>query len=224
MLRSHEELEQRVEQRTAELVRAKAEAERAREEAERANRAKSEFLSRMSHELRTPMNSILGFAQVLNRGELRPEQERSVQHIVRAGTEQVVHTYEPATLLYIEDNLANLSLVETFLAFRPGWRVIPALQGGIGLELARESRPDLVLLDLHLPDINGEEVLRRLRADERTASIPVIIISADATRATLERLRRAGADAYLAKPLDMDEFLGTIERYLTLAREGERTR
>jgi CheY-like chemotaxis protein len=138
--------------------------------------------------------------------------------------QQVVHTYEPATLLYIEDNLANLSLVETFLAFRPGWRVIPALQGGIGLELARESRPDLVLLDLHLPDINGEEVLRRLRADERTASIPVIIISADATRATLDRLRRAGADAYLTKPLDMDDFLGTIERYLTLVREGEQTR
>jgi CheY-like chemotaxis protein len=127
-------------------------------------------------------------------------------------------TREPADLLYIEDNLANLTLVETFLEFRPGWRIVPALQGGIGVELARQTPPDLVLLDLHLPDINGEEVLRRLRADERTADIPIIIISADATRTTLARLQAAGADAYLTKPLNMDEFLDTIEHHLELRR------
>jgi CheY-like chemotaxis protein len=84
----------------------------------------------------------------------------------------------------------------------------------VGLELAREHRPDLIMLDLHLPDIMGEEVLRRLRADPRTASIPVVVITADATRSTVERLRRAGADAYLTKPLDIDEFLETIEQFL----------
>ncbi|HEX6038181.1 ATP-binding response regulator, partial [Longimicrobium sp.] len=120
-----------------------------------------------------------------------------------------------ATLLYVEDNLANLSLVETFLQMRPGWKLVPALQGRIGVELAREHRPDLVLLDLHLPDIPGEEVLRRLRADSRTMDIPVVVISADATRDSLERLRAAGANAYLTKPLDLDDFLATLEVHLT---------
>jgi PAS domain S-box-containing protein len=123
-----------------------------------------------------------------------------------------------AQLLYIEDNLANLDLVETFLQARPGWKLVPALQGRIGVDLAREHRPDLVLLDLHLPDISGEEVLRRLRADPRTAEIPVVIISADATRDSLERLRGAGADAYLTKPLDLDDFLATLEIHLPGAR------
>jgi PAS domain S-box-containing protein len=124
------------------------------------------------------------------------------------------HAHRAATLLYVEDNLANLSLVETILLSRPGWHTIPALQGQLGVELAREHVPDVVLLDLHLPDIAGEEVLRRLRADSRTAAIPVIVVSADATNASLERLQAAGADAYLTKPLDVDEFLRTVEQFL----------
>jgi PAS domain S-box-containing protein len=390
------------------LARAKEEAERAREAAERANRAKSEFLSRMSHELRTPMNSILGFAQILERAPLAPELNRSVGHILRAGRHLLqlinevleiarieagrhalslepvrvsavlqeaislvrplaaqyrveleeptgtcdafvqadrqrltqvllnlfgnaikynrpggrvrvsceasgaeeparlvvrVHDtgpgiandridqlftpfarlgaeqtdvegtglglalsqrltdamggtlslestgsggsvfridllvtadpverldapptpgepagdvpHRPATILYIEDNLANLSLVETILLSRPRWRTLPALQGRIGLELACEHNPDLILLDLHLPDISGEEVLRRLRAEPRTSSIPVAVITADATTRTVDRLRSAGADAYLTKPIDVDEFLRTLEGFLT---------
>jgi CheY-like chemotaxis protein len=74
--------------------------------------------------------------------------------------------------------------------------------------------PDVVLLDLHLPDVQGDEVLRRLRADRRTAGIPVVMISADATPRTIDRLRAQGADAYLTKPLDVDEFLSTIDRLL----------
>jgi PAS domain S-box-containing protein len=391
------------------LEQAKEEAEAAREAAERANRAKSDFLSRMSHELRTPMNSILGFAQLLERAEIPNDQRRGVQHILKAGrhllqlinevleiarieagrqnfslepvrlrgvlqeavslvrplaaqravevgdgpwvngdnfvmadrqrlvqvllnlvsnaikynrpggrvrlscsavgdpvrnrisvrvedtgrgiaadrrdqlftpfarlgaeqtevegtglglalsqrlTEAMGGTlslessgpggsvfrlelvaaadpvgkweeaqaalpaiagvdHEPATLLYIEDNLANLSLVESILASRPKWRTIPALQGQLGVELAREHRPDLILLDLHLPDISGEEVLRRLRADERTAHIPVVVISADATRDSRARLEGAGADGYLTKPLDLDAFLETLEGFLS---------
>jgi CheY-like chemotaxis protein len=119
-----------------------------------------------------------------------------------------------AIILYIEDNLTNLSLVETFLESQPGWRTLSALQGRAGVELAREHRPDLILLDVHLPDIPGDEVLRQLRADTRTAHIPVVVISADATRSAVERLHAAGAEAYLTKPLDMDEFLATVGRYL----------
>ena len=120
----------------------------------------------------------------------------------------------PVTLPYVEDNLANLSLVETILSERPGWKTIPALQGRMGTELAREHGPDLVLLDLHLPDVQGDEVLRRLRADKRTAGIPVVMISADATPRTIDRLLSEGADAYLTKPLDVDEFLAAIDRLL----------
>ncbi|MDB4892295.1 MAG: sensor protein [Gemmatimonadetes bacterium] len=122
--------------------------------------------------------------------------------------------HRAATLLYIEDNLANLSLVETILLSRPGWQTIPALQGQLGVELAREHVPDVILLDLHLPDIPGEEVLRRLRADARTATIPVIVVSADATPASLQRLILGGANAYLTKPLDVDDFLREVERFL----------
>jgi PAS domain S-box-containing protein len=120
---------------------------------------------------------------------------------------------KPATVLYVEDNLANLSLVESILAARPEITLLPALQGRLGLDLAREHQPDLVLLDLHLPDIPGEEVLRYLKSDARTRHTPVII-SADATPGTVERLPQAGADGYLTKALDVDQFLGTIQTML----------
>ena len=138
-----------------------------------------------------------------------------LRELEATGTHPVsVGPHREATLLYVEDNLANLSLVEAILLSRPGWRTVAALQGQLGVELAREHLPDLVLLDLHLPDIPGEEVLRRLRADARTAGIPVVVVSADATPASLERLRVAGADAYLTKPLDVGEFLEVVDRFL----------
>jgi PAS domain S-box-containing protein len=141
--------------------------------------------------------------------------ESPLRQLEETGTFSLAEApHREATLLYIEDNLANLSLVETILLSRPGWRTVPALQGQLGVELAREHLPDLVLLDLHLPDIPGDEVLRRLRADRRTADIPVVIVSADATAGSLERLRQAGANAYLTKPLDVDEFLSVVERFL----------
>jgi CheY-like chemotaxis protein len=132
-----------------------------------------------------------------------------------------IPAHRPATILYIEDNLANLSLVETILYERPNWRTISALQGQIGVELARGHDPDLILLDLHLPDTRGEGVLGRLRADLRTAEIPVIVISADATRAATERLLASGAVAFLHKPIDVQEFLDALGRLLPLPKSGE---
>jgi PAS domain S-box-containing protein len=119
-----------------------------------------------------------------------------------------------ATLLYIEDNLANLSLIETLLASRPEITLLTAMQGRMGMYLAWEQAPDLILLDLHLPDLAGDEVLRRLRTDERTARTRVVVISADATPGRMQRLRAAGADDYLTKPLDLDAFLETVDRLL----------
>jgi CheY-like chemotaxis protein/two-component sensor histidine kinase len=115
------------------------------------------------------------------------------------------------SLLYIEDNLSNLRLVERILARRPGVRLISAMQGSIGLELARQHRPDLVLLDLHLPDIQGDEILRQIRADPRTQHIPIVIISADATSPQINRLRAAGANDYLTKPIDVRKLLALVD-------------
>jgi CheY-like chemotaxis protein len=116
-----------------------------------------------------------------------------------------------ATVLYIEDNLSNVRLIEHVLARRPGVRLLTAMQGRLGLDLAREHRPALVLLDLHLPDLPGQDVLQRLRTDGRTRAIPVIVMSADASPARVRHLLEAGARAYLTKPIDVRGFLRVLD-------------
>ena len=88
------------------------------------------------------------------------------------------------------------------------------MQGRLGLDLAREHRPDLVLLDLHLPDISGEDVLHGLRQEPALQNTPVIIISADATRGRIERLQSMGVLDYLPKPLDIKRFLQLLDSCL----------
>jgi CheY-like chemotaxis protein len=115
------------------------------------------------------------------------------------------------TVLYIEDNLSNLKLIKRVLARWPQLKLLEAMQGRLGFDLAWEHRPDLILLDLHLPDITGDEVLRRLRDTPETRHIPVVIISADATKTRVNRLLAAGARAYLTKPLDVKKLLTIME-------------
>jgi signal transduction histidine kinase/CheY-like chemotaxis protein len=110
-------------------------------------------------------------------------------------------------VLYIEDNLSNFELIRRLLAHRPEFRILPAMLGRLGLDLARQHHPDLILLDLHLADIKGEEVLRRLQEDSETRHIPVVVISADATSAQIARLLTAGARACLSKPVDVRKLL-----------------
>jgi signal transduction histidine kinase/CheY-like chemotaxis protein len=118
----------------------------------------------------------------------------------------------PRTILYIEDNVANLALVERILEeFDRPYRVIPAMQGRMGVDLAREHLPDLILLDLHLPDIAGEEVMTQLREGAPTASIPVVVISADVTPGRLSRLMEAGANAQLSKPIEAMDLIKVID-------------
>jgi PAS domain S-box-containing protein len=119
-----------------------------------------------------------------------------------------------ATVLYIEDNPSNLRLVERILSQRPEIRLISTAQGKAGIDLARKHKPDVVLLDLHLPDIQGHEVLMTLRGDETTAHIPVIVISADATPRQVQRLKEAGAQAYLTKPIAVGRFLQVLDETL----------
>ena len=117
-------------------------------------------------------------------------------------------------ILYIEDNLSNLTLVEQMLAEQPDIELLSAMQGGLGLDLARQHLPDLILLDLHLPDLPGHKVLARLRQDELTRDIPVVVISADATARQIQRLMAAGARNYLTKPIDIREFFRVIDETL----------
>lgn len=121
---------------------------------------------------------------------------------------------KPATVLYIEDNLSNSTLMERILANRPGVKLLLAMQGRMGFDLAREYVPDLILLDLHLPDMQGDVVLRHLRADARTKDIPVAMVSADATSGQIERLKAAGAQAYLTKPIDVKQLLAFVDENL----------
>jgi len=116
------------------------------------------------------------------------------------------------TILYIEDNLSNLTLVEQILEERPEIELITVMQGQVGLDLARRHVPDLILLDLHLPDLPGWEVLSQLKAGEATSDIPVIVISADATTRQVKRLMKAGATGYLTKPLDVTEFFRVLDQ------------
>ena len=118
------------------------------------------------------------------------------------------------TVLYIEDNVSNQRLMERVIARRPGVRLLMAVNATSGVEMARANLPDLILLDLHLPDLSGSEVLLRLREDPRTKGIPIAVLSADATASQPRRLIAAGAVAYLAKPLNIAEVLKLIDERL----------
>jgi protein-histidine pros-kinase len=121
---------------------------------------------------------------------------------------------EARAVLYIEDNVPSAQLMERIFSRWPNVKLISAMQGGLGVDLARQHRPDLILLDLHLPDIHGLEVLQRLRLDPGTHQIPVVVTSADATPGQIARLRAAGADEYLTKPLDIIRFSEVVRKFL----------
>lgn len=123
-------------------------------------------------------------------------------------------------VLYIEDNPANLALMERIIGLREGVSMLSAAQGRLGVDLARAHRPDLVLLDLHLPDMPGLEVLRELRAAEDTSGIPVVVVSADATSRHAQELLTAGAQFYMTKPLDVPSMLRLLDETLR-STQGE---
>jgi signal transduction histidine kinase/ActR/RegA family two-component response regulator len=172
----------------------------------------------LSHRLAEAMGGTLAVKSELGQGSTfwieLPIVEGPVERYTRLNptaddeeptTEIVLSDDRTRKVLYIEDNLANLRLIERILEPMTDVELVTSIQGRLGLELAREHQPALVLLDLHLPDITGDEVLLRLRDDPLTASIPVVIVSADATSGHVQRLLNAGASAYLTKPIDVSE-------------------
>jgi CheY-like chemotaxis protein len=135
--------------------------------------------------------------------EIRPEKE--------VGTGNV---------LYIEDNASNVELVDQILStMHSGINLVTSMYGRDTVPIARNSNPDLILLDLNLPDIHGSEVLRLLQEEEQTRNIPVVVISADAMPKTIELLLKKGARKFLTKPLDVMELLKVIEEFVVKKSE-----
>jgi two-component system cell cycle response regulator DivK len=126
-----------------------------------------------------------------------------------------------ARVLVIEDNAVNLELVVVLLE-EAGCEVLTAKSADAGLRLAAAERPDLILMDLHLPGMTGYEATGRLKADPATAAIPVVALTADAMRGSEARAEAAGCDAYLTKPLDIEALHETLRRLLPSRQQGAR--
>jgi CheY-like chemotaxis protein len=124
------------------------------------------------------------------------------------------------TLLYIEDNLANMELVEQLIARRPDMRLLGAGDGARGIALARKHQPDLILMDINLPGISGIQALKILRDDPNTAHIPVLALSANAMPRDIERGLEAGFFRYITKPIKVNEFMAALDMGLALLEQG----
>ena len=124
---------------------------------------------------------------------------------------QVLNGAPLRTLLYVEDNPANLKLVEQLIARRPDMRLLSARDGNRGVELARAHHPDVILMDINLPGISGIDALKILRDDASTAHIPVVALSANAMKRDIEKGLLAGFFRYLTKPIKINEFMETLD-------------
>lgn len=204
------------------------------------------FMSHVGHELRTPLNSVLGLTQLLQMELDDPHHVELADDILKAGhrllglIDGAVATpdhqssvatasvengrFDPidppgATLLYIDDNDANIALVERLMALRPNVQLFTSSRGEPGIAMAKQYRPDLILLDVHLPDLTGYEVLQLLRADPATSDIPIVMLSADATEWQINRFRDAGSNDYLTKPLDLKRLLSVLDVHFANGRD-----
>jgi CheY-like chemotaxis protein len=121
------------------------------------------------------------------------------------------------TLLYIEDNRADLKLVEQIIARHPNIRMLTAVNGNSGIEIARESEPDVILMDINLSDISGFKALKLLRSNPTTAHIPVIALSANAMPLNIESGLEEGFFRYLTKPIKLNEFMDALDVTLEFA-------
>ncbi len=117
------------------------------------------------------------------------------------------------TVLYVEDNSVNLRLMEDIIAEFPSWKLMSATNGEDGLRMALESKPDLILLDLHLPDEDGDKVLKKVRMNPEISETKVVMVSANAMRDQVEKLLNQGADDYITKPVEFDRIMKLLESF-----------
>ncbi len=117
-------------------------------------------------------------------------------------------------ILVVEDNDMNMQLVE-FLLEEGGYEIVKATSGEEALAITRDGvAPDLILMDIHLPGMDGLSVVRAMKGEERTARIPILALTAHAMRGDKDRFLEAGCDGYISKPIDVKTFISSIERYL----------
>jgi two-component system cell cycle response regulator DivK len=117
------------------------------------------------------------------------------------------------TVLVVEDNELNMKLFHDLLEAH-GYNILQTKDGMEALRLAREHRPDLILMDIQLPEVSGLEVTKWIKEDENLKSIPVIAVTAFAMKGDEEKIREGGCEAYIAKPISVTSFLQTVQRYL----------
>ncbi|HMM75881.1 MAG TPA: response regulator [Gammaproteobacteria bacterium] len=120
------------------------------------------------------------------------------------------------TVLYVEDNPSNMQLMRKLFARRRDIRPVYAHTPLLGIEMALAEKPDLVLLDINLPGMNGREVLARLRSHPETAAVPIVAVTANAMPGDVAQGIAAGFDAYVTKPIDISAFMQAIDRWLAL--------
>jgi CheY-like chemotaxis protein len=147
-----------------------------------------------------------------------PQIDDSVAEMLLSHVTPTVDGERVRTLLYVEDNRANMALVEQLVARRPDMRLFGAEDAMRGIALAREHQPDVILLDINLPGINGLQALKILQEDEGTRHIPVLALSANAMPRDIERGLAAGFFRYLTKPIRVPEFMDALDSGLALAQ------
>jgi CheY-like chemotaxis protein len=119
------------------------------------------------------------------------------------------------TVLYVDDNVHSLDIISRLFHAKTDWRLITSTLGVEALDIALTLRPELILLDLQLPDISGLAVLRQLRADARTCDTPIIMLSAEAHQDKIDECMAAGANDYFAKPCDLRSFLTALHAFMS---------
>jgi two-component system cell cycle response regulator DivK len=120
----------------------------------------------------------------------------------------------PKKILIVEDNLLNLKLFDAFLV-QHGYCVIHSTDGLDVFDIVREQRPDLILMDIQLPQISGTEIARQLKAESELSSVPIIAVTACAMRGDEERIRSSGCDEFLSKPVQLNDLKAMVSRFLS---------